>query len=240
VIDVKEVDKYFGHHHVLKKITLHVDKGEVVALCGPSGSGKSTLLRCINGLEAIQGGRIIVDGFDVSSKENLQKVRQETGFVFQSFNLFPHMSVIDNVTLAPIKVRKMSPRAARKIGMDLLRKVGLPEKADSFPSSLSGGQRQRVAIARALAMNPRVMLFDEPTSSLDPELIGGVLKVMIDLAKEGMGMIVVTHEMGFAKEVCNRVVFMDEGIIIESGSPDHVISNPSEARTKRFMREIRV
>jgi ABC-type polar amino acid transport system ATPase subunit len=240
LIDIKEIEKYFGDLHVLKKITLYVEKGEVVTVCGPSGSGKSTLLRCINGLETIQGGQIIVDGIEVGHKANLQKVRQETGFVFQSFNLFPHMSVVDNITLAPMKVRKISKLKAREIGMDLLLKVGLPEKADSFPSSLSGGQQQRVAIARALAMNPKVMLFDEPTSALDPELIGGVLKVMINLAKEGMTMIVVTHEMGFAREVCQRIVFMDEGKIIETGSPVEIITNPSETRTKKFMSEILV
>lgn len=238
MIEIIEVEKHFGDLHVLKKISLYITKGEVVTICGPSGSGKSTLLRCINALEPIENGKIIIDGIEISQCANLTKLRQEIGFVFQSFELFPHLSVIDNITLAPLKVKKMSKKEAIDIGLDLLDKVGLPDKRNSYPDSLSGGQKQRVAIARALAMNPRVMLFDEPTSALDPELIGGVLRVMTSLAKEGMTMVVVTHEMGFAKEVCQRIFFMDKGKIIESGPPSQVIGNPSEARTKQFMNEI--
>jgi ABC-type polar amino acid transport system ATPase subunit len=238
MIQISEIDKYFGELHVLKKVSLNVSRGEVVTICGPSGSGKSTLLRCINGLEQIQNGLISVDGIEIDSNTNFVKMRQKIGFVFQSFNLFPHMSAIDNITLAPVLVKKLNKEEAKQFGMAFLEKVGLPEKADSYPASLSGGQKQRVAIARALAMKPDVMLFDEPTSALDPELIGGVLKVMIELAKEGMTMLVVSHEMGFAKEVCNRVIFMDEGKIIEEGPPEHVIGNPKEERTKKFMNEI--
>ena len=234
-----EVHKWFKDLHVLNGINFHVKQGEVVVVCGPSGSGKSTLIRCINSLEPIQKGQLIVDGMDLSNRTtDITKLRAEIGFVFQQFNLYPHLTTLKNITLAPIKVRGMKREEAEELAMSLLERVGLTEKRDAFPAQLSGGQQQRVAIARALAMQPRLMLFDEPTSALDPEMIGEVLDVMVKLAKEGMTMIVVTHEMGFAREVADRVIFMDEGKILEEGSPEHFFKNPSHERTQQFMRQI--
>jgi ABC-type polar amino acid transport system ATPase subunit len=239
VIEIVDVRKRFGRHEVLKGVSLSVAKGEVVVVLGPSGSGKSTLLRSINGLETIQGGSIAVDGVRVhDSRETLHQVRQLTGMVFQQFNLFPHRSVLQNITMAPVHVQKRPRPEAERIARDLLAKVGLPDKADAYPSRLSGGQQQRVAIARALAMNPKVMLFDEPTSALDPELIKEVLDVMKDLAKDGMTMIVVTHEIGFAKEVADKVVFIDEGVKIEEASAERFFSQPTQDRTKLFLSKI--
>jgi ABC-type polar amino acid transport system ATPase subunit len=239
VIEIEEVHKRFGRHEVLKGVSLSVAKGEVVVILGPSGSGKSTLLRSINGLETIEGGRILVDGVKVhDSRETLHQVRQLTGMVFQQFNLFPHRTVLQNITMAPIHVQKKSRAEAEEIARRLLDKVGLPDKADAYPSRLSGGQQQRVAIARALAMSPKVMLFDEPTSALDPELIKEVLDVMKDLAKEGMTMIVVTHEIGFAKEVADKVVFIDDGVKIEEATADRFFSHPTQERTKLFLSKI--
>lgn len=223
----------------LKGVSLKVEKGEVVVIIGPSGSGKSTFLRTLNLLETINGGRIIVDGIPLTDKKaNINKVREEVGMVFQQFNLFPHMTALQNITLAPIKVRKMNEKEAKEIALSLLEKVGLADRAGSYPSQLSGGQQQRVAIARALAMRPKIMLFDEPTSALDPEMIGEVLDVMKTLAKEGMTMVVVTHEMGFAKEVADRVVFMDDGEIIEIASPLEFFNNPKGERLKQFLGQI--
>jgi ABC-type polar amino acid transport system ATPase subunit len=239
VIEIEEVHKRFGRHEVLKGVSLSVAKGEVVVILGPSGSGKSTLLRSINGLETIEGGRILVDGVKVhDSRETLHQVRQLTGMVFQQFNLFPHRTVLQNITMAPIHVQKKSRAEAEEIARRLLDKVGLPDKASAYPSRLSGGQQQRVAIARALAMSPKVMLFDEPTSALDPELIKEVLDVMKDLAKEGMTMIVVTHEIGFAKEVADKVVFIDDGVKIEEATADRFFSHPTQERTKLFLSKI--
>jgi len=239
VIEIEEVHKRFGRHEVLKGVSLLVSKGEVVVILGPSGSGKSTLLRSINGLETIEGGSIAVDGVRVhDSRETLHQVRQLTGMVFQQFNLFPHRTVLQNITMAPIHVQKKPRADAEEIARRLLDKVGLPDKADAYPSRLSGGQQQRVAIARALAMSPKVMLFDEPTSALDPELIKEVLDVMKDLAKEGMTMIVVTHEIGFAKEVSDKVVFIDDGVKIEEATADRFFSNPTQERTKLFLSKI--
>jgi len=239
VIEIVDVRKRFGRHEVLKGVSLSVAKGEVVVVLGPSGSGKSTLLRSINGLETIEGGSIAVDGVRVhDSRETLHQVRQLTGMVFQQFNLFPHRSVLQNITMAPVHVQKRPRPEAERIARDLLAKVGLPDKADAYPSRLSGGQQQRVAIARALAMNPKVMLFDEPTSALDPELIKEVLDVMKDLAKDGMTMIVVTHEIGFAKEVADKVVFIDEGVKIEEASAERFFSQPTQDRTKLFLSKI--
>lgn len=238
MIDIKNVHKKFGKLHVLKGINAHIKEKEVVVIIGPSGSGKSTLLRCMNYLEEPTEGEIIVDGISLTSESNINKVREEVGMVFQRFNLFPHMSVLENIMLAPIKVRKMPKADAEKIAMDLLAKVGLTDKANAYPEQLSGGQQQRVAIARALAMKPKVMLFDEPTSALDPEMINEVLDVMKALAKEGMTMAVVTHEMGFAREVGDRVIFMDEGRIVEEGSPDAIFSSAKEERTKAFLSKI--
>ncbi len=239
MIEIVDVRKRFGRHEVLKGVSLSVAKGEVVVILGPSGSGKSTLLRSINGLETIEGGRIVVDGVRVhESRETLHQVRQLTGMVFQQFNLFPHKTVLQNITMAPVHVRKKPPAEAEEIARVLLRKVGLPDKADAYPSKLSGGQQQRVAIARALAMNPKVMLFDEPTSALDPELIKEVLDVMKDLARDGMTMIVVTHEIGFAKEVADRVVFIDDGVKIEEAAADRFFSQPVHERTKLFLSKI--
>ena len=218
---------------------MDIQEGEVVVICGPSGSGKSTFLRCINGLERIQGGDIVVDGLSVADpKTNMTELRSEVGMVFQQFNLYPHMTALQNITIAPIKVRGSKRPDAEKVAHELLGKVGIPEKADSYPSELSGGQQQRVAIARALAMSPKVMLFDEATSALDPEIIHEVLNVMLDLAREGMTMAVVTHEMGFAKEVASKVVFMDEGLIVETGDPNVFFSNPKEERSKQFLEKI--
>ena len=242
MIDVSSVYKTFYARHkvaALVDVSLQVDKGEVVVICGPSGSGKSTLLRCLNHLETIDKGNIIIDGIHLTdSRTNINNVRAEVGMVFQSFNLFPHMTVLENVSIAQIKVRRRSRQEAEKNALKLLEKVGIPEKAKSYPSQLSGGQQQRVAIARALAMQPKIMLFDEPTSALDPEMIGEVLDVMKTLAQEGMTMCCVTHEMGFAREVADRIVFMDEGGIVEIGTPDELFNDPKEDRTKAFLAQI--
>lgn len=238
MISIKNVHKKFGKLHVLKDVSVHIAEQEVVVIIGPSGSGKSTLLRCINYLEQPTEGEIIVDGIPLTSDANINKVREEVGMVFQRFNLFPHMTVLQNISLAPVKVRKMSQEEAKKVALTLLKKVGLSDKADAYPEQLSGGQQQRVAIARALAMKPRVMLFDEPTSALDPEMITEVLDVMKTLANEGMTMVVVTHEMGFAREVGDRVIFMDEGRIVEEGLPDDVFLHAKEGRTKAFLSKI--
>ncbi|HHV63138.1 MAG TPA: amino acid ABC transporter ATP-binding protein [Firmicutes bacterium] len=238
IISLKGVEKWYGNHHVLRGIDLTVERGEVLVLIGPSGSGKSTLLRCINGLEAIQGGEIVVDGFNVKSRQGLVSLRREIGFVFQSFNLYPHMTILQNITLAPIKVRRMKRAEAEEIAMSYLRRVGIADQAHKYPAALSGGQQQRAAIARALAMSPKIMLFDEPTSALDPEMIAEVLDAMIDLAKGGMTMVVVTHEMGFAREVADRIAFMDQGSIIEIGTPEVFFTGPREERTKKFLSQI--
>ena len=239
MISFKNVNKWFGDLHVLNDINLEVVKGEVVVVCGPSGSGKSTLIRCINRLEPIQKGELIVDNMNVHDKKiNMTKLRAEIGFIFQSFNLYPHMTALGNVTLAPIRVRKMPKREAEKLGREALTRVGLEERIDNYPAQLSGGQQQRVAIARGLCMHPKIMLFDEPTSALDPEMINEVLDVMRDLAKEGMTMMVVTHEMGFAREVANRVVFMDEGQVIEVAPPNDFFTNPQTQRGKIFLSAI--
>lgn len=238
MIEIKGLKKSFGDLHVLKGIDLHVDEREVVVIIGPSGSGKSTLLRCINFLEEPTGGTITVDGIPLDSDTNINRVREEVGMVFQRFNLFPHMTVLDNITLAPLKVRKMNKSRAEQVAQDLLDRVGLGDKADAYPNQLSGGQQQRVAIARALAMNPKVMLFDEPTSALDPEMVGEVLDVMQRLAESGMTMIIVTHEMGFAREVGTRLLFVDDGYIVEEGNPKEVFENPKEERTKLFLSKI--
>ncbi len=233
------VNKWFGDFQALKGVTATIKEQEVVVVLGPSGSGKSTWIRCINRLEAHQGGTIIVDGVELSNDlRNIEKIRSEVGMVFQQFNLFPHLTVRDNVTLAPIWVRKRPRAEAEQLAMDLLERVGIPEQADKYPGQLSGGQQQRVAIARSLAMEPRVMLFDEPTSALDPEMIKEVLDVMKDLARGGMTMMVVTHEMGFAREVADRIIFMDSGEIVESGTPEHFFTNPTEERTKLFLSQI--
>jgi polar amino acid transport system ATP-binding protein len=236
---MREVYKFFGQLKALDNVSLDVLDGEKLVLIGPSGSGKSTLLRSINQLEKIDHGHIVVDGMDISDpKTDINKVREEIGMVFQSFNVFPHKTVLENVNLAQIVVRKRSKKKASEISKELLNKVGIIAKADEYPDKLSGGQQQRVAIARALAMKPKIMLFDEPTSALDPEMIGEVLDVMTGLAKEGMTMIVVTHEMGFAREVADRVIFMDHGTIIEEGTPEHFFTNPSQDRTKLFLNQI--
>jgi glutamine transport system ATP-binding protein len=239
IITVKNLRKSFGSVEVLKDINAEIKEKEVVCVIGPSGSGKSTFLRCLNRLEEISGGHVIVNGHDITdAKININKVRQEVGMVFQSFNLFPHKTVLENITLGPVKVLSSSKEAAEKLAMELLDKVGLREKANSYPGSLSGGQKQRVAIARALAMNPKIMLFDEPTSALDPEMVGDVLEVMKQLAKEGMTMVVVTHEMGFAREVGDRVIFMDGGYIVEENEPNELFSNPQHNRTKSFLSKV--
>ncbi len=233
------LNKWFGEFHVLKDIHLSVNRGEVVVIIGPSGSGKSTLIRCINRLEEHQQGRIVVDGIELTDDvRNIDQVRRETGMVFQQFNLFPHLTVLENVTLAPVRVRRWRKAQAEERAMYFLEKVGIPEQTRKYPGQLSGGQQQRVAIARALTMEPKVMLFDEPTSALDPEVIGEVLEVMVTLAKEGMTMAVVTHEMGFAREVADRVIFMDAGQIVEVGTPEHFFQNPREERTKAFLSKI--
>jgi len=225
--------------HAVNDASLEVNEGEVIVIIGPSGSGKSTLLRCVNKLEIPTGGSILVDGVDVvKSTTDIRKIREEVGMVFQSFNLFPHLSVLDNITLAPIKVKKMKKSEADKIGLQLLKRVGLSEKANAYANQLSGGQQQRVAIARSLAMHPNIMLFDEPTSALDPEMIKEVLDVMLDLAKSGMTMLLVTHEMGFARAAATKVVFMDEGKIIEVGTPNQIFDNPQNERTKTFLQHI--
>lgn len=238
MIELKDVRKSFGKNEVLKGINLQIDKGEVVVIIGPSGSGKSTVLRTMNYLEEPTSGHVIVDGMDLSDKNKLNAVRTEVGMVFQNFNLFPHMTVLDNLTLAPINVRKTDKKEAQDIAMKLLERVGLADKAQMYPDSLSGGQKQRVAIARALAMKPKVMLFDEPTSALDPEMVREVLDVMKSLADEGMTMVIVTHEMGFAKEVADRVLFVDGGQILEDGTPAQVFDAPSSDRTKLFLSKI--
>lgn len=240
MIEFQGLNKWFGSAlHVLRDIDLHVSKGEVVVVCGPSGSGKSTLIRCVNGLEPFQSGRLIVDGVDLGSKSPpLRKLRMEVGFVFQQFNLYPHKTALENVTLAPIHVRGLPKAEAEARGREILAKVGLADRMQNYPGQLSGGQQQRVAIARSLCMQPRVMLFDEPTSALDPEMINEVLDVMVNLAKEGMTMIVVTHEMGFARKVADRVVFMDRGAIIESGEPENFFKNPQNERTRDFLSKI--
>lgn len=233
------VNKWFKDHHVIKNVNLEISRGEVVVICGPSGAGKSTLLRTINKLEPINKGDIVVDGFHMSDPAtNITALRAEVGMVFQSFNLYPHMTVIKNIMLAPTKVRKISKKEAEERGMQLLEKVGLAHKCDSFPVQLSGGEQQRVAIARSLAMEPKIMLFDEPTSALDPELINEVLDVMVSLAEEGMTMVVVSHEMAFAQQVANRVVFMDNGEIVEIGVPPNIFVDPQHERTKTFMSNV--
>ncbi len=239
IIICRDVHKWFGDFHVLRGVHLTVKRGEVVVICGPSGSGKSTFIRTINRLEEHQRGTIIVDGIELTNDiRNVHAVRSEIGMVFQSFNLFPHLKVIDNVTLAPIWVRKWSKDKAEEVAMQLLERVGIPEQAHKYPGQLSGGQQQRVAIARALAMQPKIMLFDEPTSALDPEMIKEVLDVMRELARSGMTMIVITHEMGFAKEVAHRIFFFDEGNIVEGNTPEEFFRNPKEERTKLFLSQI--
>lgn len=238
-VKVTNLQKSFKDLHVLKGIDVEVQEGEVVCVIGPSGSGKSTFLRCLNKLENPTGGTVIIDGYDITDKKtNINKVRENIGMVFQQFNLFPNMTVKKNIMLAPIECKKMNKEQADKKAIELLKRVGLEDKADSYPSQLSGGQQQRVAIARALAMNPDIMLFDEPTSALDPEMVGEVLNVMKELADQGMTMIIVTHEMGFAREVCNRVIFMDDGYIVEEGNPKEVFSNPQNERTKLFLSQV--
>lgn len=238
-VKVKGLKKSFGKNEVLKSIDMEVASGEVVCIIGPSGSGKSTLLRCLNRLEEIQGGTVTIADKDISNQKiDINKARENIGMVFQQFNLFPHLSVKDNITLAPLELGKMSKDQAREVAMKLLEQVGLSDKADAFPKSLSGGQKQRVAIARALAMGPDIMLFDEPTSALDPEMVGEVLEVMKQLAADGMTMVVVTHEMGFAREVGDRVVFMDGGYIVEEGKPEDIFDNPQEERTQDFLNKV--
>jgi glutamine transport system ATP-binding protein len=238
MINIKNIHKKFGALHVLKGIDVHIAEKEVVVIIGPSGSGKSTLLRCINYLEEPTEGEIVVDGIPLTNEANINTVRAEVGMVFQRFNLFPHKSVLENVMLAPMSVRKMPKAETEKIALDLLEKVGLADKAYAYPEQLSGGQQQRVAIARALAMRPKVMLFDEPTSALDPEMVKEVLDVMKSLANEGMTMAIVTHEMGFAREVGDRVIFMDEGRLVEEGTPEQIFSGAKEERTQAFLSKI--
>lgn len=238
-ISVTHLKKNFGKLEVLKGISLEVKEGEVVCLIGPSGSGKSTFLRCLNRLEKITAGEVIVDGHPISDPNvNINKVRENIGMVFQHFNLFPHLTVLDNITLAPTELKIMDKKAAEEKARELLSRVGLADKADAYPAQLSGGQKQRVAIARSLAMNPDIMLFDEPTSALDPEMVGEVLEVMKQLAAEGMTMVVVTHEMGFAREVADRVIFMDGGYIVEEGTPEEIFSHPKEERTISFLNKV--
>ena len=236
---VNDLKKSFGKNEVLKGIDLTINQGEVVCIIGPSGYGKSTFLRCLNRLEDINGGEVLVDGTNIADKSiDINKARQNIGMVFQHFNLFPHLSVLENITLAPTELGKTQKDASKEQALSLLEQVGLADKAEAFPNSLSGGQKQRVAIARALAMNPDIMLFDEPTSALDPEMVGDVLNVMKDLAKEGMTMVVVTHEMGFAREVADRVIFMDGGYVVEEGKPEDIFSNPQHNRTKEFLDKV--
>ncbi len=238
-IHVEHLKKSFGKLEVLKDINIEIEEGEVVVFLGPSGSGKSTFLRCLNQLEVATEGKIIVDGREVTDhKTDINKLREDIGMVFQHFNLFPHMSVLDNIMLAPVELKKMTKEEAREKGMQLLKRVGMADKADVYPPQLSGGQKQRVAIARSLAMNPKIMLFDEPTSALDPEMVGEVLNVMKELAADGMTMAVVTHEIGFAREVAHRVVFMDGGYIVEQGTPEEVFNHPKEARTIDFLNKV--
>ena len=239
MIHVNNLHKSFGKNDVLKGINEHINKGEVVVVIGPSGSGKSTFLRCLNLLEVPTEGKIIFEGNDITDKKNdINKLRQKMGMVFQQFNLFPHKTVLENITISPIKVKGINKEEANKKAMELLKMVGLVDKAEAYPSSLSGGQKQRIAIARALAMEPDVMLFDEPTSALDPEMVGEVLGVMKDLAKGGMTMVIVTHEMGFAKEVGDRVLFMDGGVIVEQGTPEEIFNNPKNPRTIDFLSKV--
>jgi len=238
IIKIKDVHKHFGTVEALKGVSLEVQKGEVVVVIGPSGSGKSTMLRCINRLEEFDEGSIVVDGIPLDTAENINAVRTEVGMVFQQFNLFPHLSVLENVMLAQKIVRKRDKAEAEKVAMELLKKVGIPEKAKAFPGQLSGGQQQRVAIARALAMNPKIMLFDEPTSALDPEMIQEVLDVMVALAREGMTMVVVSHEMGFARACANRAILMDAGQIVEEAPPDVLFTSPTHERTKAFLSKV--
>ena len=237
-VEVRQLKKFFGDNEVLKSIDLDVKEGEVVCIIGPSGSGKSTLLRCLNRLEEIQAGSVVINGKKISEAKDIDKIRQTIGMVFQHFNLFPHLSVRENITLAPVKLGKLSKAEADETAKRLLDQVGLADKLVAYPASLSGGQKQRVAIARALAMNPEIMLFDEPTSALDPEMVGEVLKVMKDLTKQGMTMVVVTHEMGFASEVADRVVLMDGGYVVEVNTPDLLFNNPQEERSKDFLNKI--
>ena len=238
IIIIEDVHKHFGHVQALRGVSLEVEQGEVVVIIGPSGSGKSTLLRCINRLEEYDSGRIVVDGIPLDTTQNINAVRREVGMVFQSFNLFSHLSVIDNLMLAQRQVRKRNKEEAREVAKQLLVKVGIPEKANAYPGQLSGGQQQRVAIARALAMNPKIMLFDEPTSALDPEMIKEVLDVMSALAAEGMTMVVVSHEMGFARAAANRMVFMDEGQIVEMSTPHDFFANPKQERSRAFLSKV--
>ena len=239
MIEMRNVQKWFGEFQVLKDVSLSVQRGERVVVCGPSGSGKSTMIRCVNRLEEHQKGRIVVDGIELTNDlKRIDEIRREVGMVFQHFNLFPHLTILENCTLAPIWVRRMPKREAEEIAMRYLKRVRIPEQASKYPGQLSGGQQQRVAIARALCMNPRIMLFDEPTSALDPEMIKEVLDVMVDLAEEGMTMIVVTHEMGFARQVANRVIFMDAGQIIEQNRPEEFFTHPQHERTKLFLSQI--
>lgn len=239
MIEFRKVNKWFGSLHVLNDIDLTIEAGKVVVVCGPSGSGKSTLIRCINRLETIQSGDLVVDGLSLTDANlDAVKLRTNVGMVFQSFNLYPHMTVLRNITLAPIKVKGLSVVEAEKIAVALLERVGIPDKAQAYPANLSGGQQQRVAIARALAMKPKVMLFDEPTSALDPEMINEVLEVMTDLARDGMTMVVVTHEMGFARRVAHRVVFMDQGSIIEANEPGKFFATPESPRAQQFLSKI--
>ena len=238
-IKIQGMNKWFGSFHVLRDIDLTVNRGERIVVCGPSGSGKSTLIRCINALEDHQSGQIIVDGTELTSDiKNIDRIRSEVGMCFQHFNLFPHLSILENCTLAPIWVRKIPKKEAEETAMHFLEKVKIPEQADKYPGQLSGGQQQRVAIARSLCMRPRIMLFDEPTSALDPEMIKEVLDTMIELAEDGMTMICVTHEMGFARQVANRVIFMDDGQIVEQNEPEQFFNNPQSARTKLFLSQI--
>ena len=239
MITVKNLQKQFKDHKVLLGINETFQEGEVVVVIGPSGSGKSTFLRCLNLLETPNGGEIYIDGEMINDpKVDVNRIRQKMGMVFQHFNLFPHLTVLENITLAPIKVKKVKPEAAKAKALELLKIVGLLEKADAYPNQLSGGQKQRIAIARSLAMEPKILLFDEPTSALDPEMVGEVLEVMKDLAKSGMTMVVVTHEMGFAKEVGSRVLFMDEGVIVEQGTPEQIFDHPTHERTKSFLSKV--
>jgi len=239
IISVKGVHKWYGEYHALRDVNMEVKKREVIVIFGPSGSGKSTFIRTINRLEEHQRGQIIVDGIELSHDvRNIEQIRMDTGMVFQQFNLFPHLTVLQNITLAPIQVRKWTKQKAEEIALQLLERVGIPEQASKYPGQLSGGQQQRVAIARSLAMQPKIMLFDEPTSALDPEMIKEVLDVMIELAKSGMTMLVVTHEMGFARAVADRMFFFDQGQIVESGTPEDIFKNPKEDRTKLFLSQI--
>ncbi len=239
MIHVEHIEKHFGKLEVLKDISMEVEEGEVVVLLGPSGSGKSTLLRCLNRLEKVSKGQVIINGHDITEKHvNINKIRENIGMVFQHFNLFSHLTVLQNMMLAPVDCKKATKEEAKAKALALLERVGLSEKVDAFPSQLSGGQKQRVAIARALCMNPDIMLFDEPTSALDPEMVGEVLNVMQTLAKDGMTMVVVTHEMGFAREVASRVVFMENGYIVEQGTPEEVLDHPKEARTIDFLSKV--